>query len=205
MSAKGQSRNPRGEGERLREALLAAAAGLLTEDPDLQHLSVRAVTSRAGVTHTAMYLHFADKQALIEAVKVRCFDDLAEVLADAVREAPDDPAARLRKVGEAYLRFATARPGHYAVMFHAGHPAQVTPAPEHVRAAGLRAFDSLVALTADVTGGRDARDAAAALWLSLHGWASIRQSMPWFPLPDELSYVASQVHALARGTQVPGA
>ena len=65
---KSRSPNPRGQGERLRTALLDAARDLLLELGDQSKLSVRAVTARAGVTPNALYLHFADKEALLRAV-----------------------------------------------------------------------------------------------------------------------------------------
>jgi AcrR family transcriptional regulator len=51
---------------------------------------VRAVTSRAGVTPTALYLHFADKKQLLDEVKDRCFKELRRYVLDAEeRAAPD--------------------------------------------------------------------------------------------------------------------
>ncbi|MEV4536480.1 TetR/AcrR family transcriptional regulator [Asanoa sp. NPDC049518] len=197
MSAAAQSRNRRGEGERLRDALLTAAADLLSEDPDIDHLSVRTITARAGVTHTAMYLHFADKQALIEAMKTACFAELTQALTDAVHDVPDDPVAGLRAAGEAYLRFGAARPGHYAVMFHSAR-AGVADTPDTVRSAGMRAFHQLVDLAAAVVGEADAHDAATNMWLALHGRITIRRSMPWFPMSDDITYVREQVNALTQ-------
>jgi AcrR family transcriptional regulator len=52
MASTTRSRNPRGQGERLRAALMDAARDLLLELGDQDKLSVRAVTARAGVTPT---------------------------------------------------------------------------------------------------------------------------------------------------------
>src|ERR1700738_2512077 len=113
-----RTRNQRGEGERLRESLLEAAAELLAESRDVEGLSVRAVTARAGVTPTALYLHFADKEDLARAVKKRSFSELAEMLRADGGEHDDDPEAQLVALAHAYLRFAREHPGHYAIMFH---------------------------------------------------------------------------------------
>ncbi|MGE4427381.1 MAG: TetR/AcrR family transcriptional regulator [Solirubrobacteraceae bacterium] len=112
-------RNPRGEGERLRDVLLDAATDLLAELHDVDAMSVRAVTRRAGVSPTAMYLHFADKDELVTATKSRCFTALRDRIdAAAERTAADDPTVRLRAMGAAYLAFAREQPGWYAVCFH---------------------------------------------------------------------------------------
>ena len=74
-----RARSPRGSGEDLREALVAATAGLL-ETQDLNSLSVRTVTSATGVSPTALYLHFADLAELLRAVKARFFGELRDSL-----------------------------------------------------------------------------------------------------------------------------
>ena len=57
-------RNRRGEGQRLREELLAAADAIVTETGDGSALSLRSVAARAGVAATSVYLQFADIDAL---------------------------------------------------------------------------------------------------------------------------------------------
>src|SRR5204863_94235 len=116
---------PGGEGERLRTALLDAAGELLAQARDVDELSVRAVTARAGVSPTALYLHFADKEALVVAVKKSCFEGLGAVLREADAKHEGDPGEQLRAMGRAYLRFAREQPGRYAILFHTQHtPAQ---------------------------------------------------------------------------------
>src|SRR5918912_2806062 len=92
-------RNQRGEGERLRTALLDAAAELLAESQDVEQLSVRAVTARAGVSPTALYLHFQDKEELTRAVRERCAAALAEMLREADEEHGGDSFAQLVAMG----------------------------------------------------------------------------------------------------------
>src|SRR5271155_1404903 len=67
MASTTRTRNPRGQGERLRAALMDAARDLLLELGDQDRLSVRAVTARAGVTPNALYLHLAERGALLSA------------------------------------------------------------------------------------------------------------------------------------------
>jgi AcrR family transcriptional regulator len=186
-------RNQRGEGERLRTALLDAAAELLAESQDVEQLSVRAVTARAGVSPTALYLHFEDKEELTRAVRERCMAALAQRLRLADEEHAGDPFAQLVAMGLAYLRFAYEQPGQYAILFHTRTPKGThhkTRAPD--LGVGDECFALLVnAVTRCVRKEDEERlfELACELWLPLHGRAMIRAAMPDFPLPDEESYV----------------
>src|SRR5471030_520484 len=79
-----RKRNPRGQGDQLRTALMEAARDLLLELGDQDKLSVRAVTARAGVSPNALYLHFADQEALLGAVMVGTYHELRSFLQAAV-------------------------------------------------------------------------------------------------------------------------
>ena len=109
-------RNRRGEGARLREDLLAAAAGLVDEHQSLDGVGLRAVASAAGVTPNAVYRHFEDHDALLRATVEWCWDRFVEaVIAGAPADA--DPYVRLRASGDAYVAFAQAHRGWYRLMF----------------------------------------------------------------------------------------
>ena len=73
-----RTRARRGEGHRLREELVAAASDLLGELGDPNQLSMRAVAAAAGVTPPSIYLHFADKTALLDEVCCAYFEKLDE-------------------------------------------------------------------------------------------------------------------------------
>ncbi len=113
----GRTRNPRGQGERLRTTLMDAARELLLELGDQDKLSVRAITARAGVSPNALYLHFADKDELLSALMI------AELQGTARLPARGRLAGRLRRSscarsGSRYIEFATQRPGIYRVPVH---------------------------------------------------------------------------------------
>ena len=187
-------RNQRGEGERLRTALLDAAAELLAESQDVDELSVRAVTARAGVSPTALYLHFQDKEELTRAVRERCTAALGEMLRQADEQHEGDAFAQLEAMGLAYLRFAYEQPGQYAILFHTRVPKKgdhrKTQAPD--LGVGDECFALLVNAVTRCVNRKDQGsvfELSCALWLSLHGRAMIRAAMPDFPLPDEREYV----------------
>ena len=71
-------RAPRGSGEQLRDEILTAATDLLIETGDEKAVSIRSVAQRVGVTPPSIYLHFADKTALLDAVCCQYFEKLDE-------------------------------------------------------------------------------------------------------------------------------
>jgi AcrR family transcriptional regulator len=110
-----RQRNPRGQGERLRDDIIEAASRLLA-DPAGPPLTLRAVARAAGVAATSVYLHFADIESLTLAVAERRFAELVQVQ-DAAREQSSDPCQQVRDGCLAYCEFGLAHPGHYQVMF----------------------------------------------------------------------------------------
>jgi AcrR family transcriptional regulator len=182
-----RDRNPRGEGEKLRASLLEAATELIAESENPENVSVRAVTRRAGVSPTALYLHFENREELFRAVSEECFAELHEVMGEAGPAAGGDPRAQLVAMGHAYLRFARERPGHYAVLFQR-HLAPDSEAGD--TKIGMHVFESLVEVVrANGVPDDDAFDYGVVLWMGLHGRAAVASAMPGFPFPDEDRYV----------------
>ena len=182
-----RDRNPRGEGERLRATLLEAATGLIAESANPEDVSVRAVTRRAGVSPTALYLHFENREELFRAVSEAGFAELGAAMAAASAGAGEDPRDQLVAIGHAYLRFARERPGHYAVLFQR----HITPSREDDEPkVGMDVFESLVAVVRRCGVPEDeAFDHGVLLWMALHGRSSVPAAMPGFPFPEDDRYI----------------
>src|SRR5438876_11800315 len=106
-------RRPRGA---VRDGLVAAGLELARAGgPDA--VVLREVTRMVGVVPNAAYRHFADRDALLAAVRDAAVKQLAQRMADGmsqVRAGPRTPVGarlRLRAVGKAYLDFARTEPG----------------------------------------------------------------------------------------------
>ena len=128
----------------LRAALLAQAKRALREQ-GLDGLSLRELARQVGVSHAAPRRHFADRQALLDALAESGWERLgAEVRAAAAR-AGADYEARLCAAARAYVRFATRDAALLEVMFAGGQGRQVAPLQE----AAARAFSVLVELIKD--------------------------------------------------------
>ena len=189
MSEPARRRAPRGRGAELRGEVLAAAMDLLAETGDESAVSVRAVAQRVGVSVPSIYLHFADKQALIDAVCEEVFEALHQRMRAAAERAPD-PFSALRAQGNAYVHFALENPEHYrVVMMQAHEPAQESV--DSVVSGG--AFGYLVesvqaCIDIGVLEG-EPLELALGLWAAAHGVAALLVAKPYFPWPDVYAFV----------------
>jgi AcrR family transcriptional regulator len=176
-------RNPRGEGDRLRQELVTAADRLLRGGKTIESLSLRAVAREVGIAATSVYLHFPDKASLLLAVYQRHFADLEQALSRAIAE-KNEPAARLRAMTLAYCQFAADYPDTYQVLFTmpAATPASGTPGPgtailEIVRLVIAECMD------AGLVHSGDPYEVALCLWAALHGLITLRAARPQVPWP----------------------
>ena len=110
-------RAPRGSGELLRDEILDAATKLLLETGHARSVSIRSVAQRVGVTPPSIYLHFADKDALMDAVCARYFEKLDPEMRR-LATLHTSPVEVLRAQGRAYVRFAVQTPELYRTATH---------------------------------------------------------------------------------------
>lgn len=150
------------------------AAVRLIQDDGIAALTLRGVGARLGVSRTALYRHFTDKDALLAAVAAEGFRMLREALQRAWDAAPHGPR-RMDGMGLAYVRFAVGHPSHYRVMFGADlSKARVVDES----GASVDAFQVLVdAIAAQQRDGFTRRDDPQALalyiWAVVHGVAML--------------------------------
>lgn len=102
----------------LRAELLAEAERTLREQ-GIEALSLRDLARRAGVSHAAPRRHFADRQALLDALAETGFARLGELMRAAIAGAGEDYEAQLQAVATGYVRFAIHDPALLELMFAA--------------------------------------------------------------------------------------
>lgn len=98
----------------LKNALIEAGADILSKE-GVSGLSLRKVALKAGVSHTAPYAHFADKQALIAAISTEGYRRLYAAIAAAVHRYPNSPARQLVEGAWAYVQFALTDTDHFKI------------------------------------------------------------------------------------------
>ena len=116
MTSVARVRARRGEGEKLREEILAAVSALLDETNDEAAVSIRAIAERVGVTPPSIYRHFEDKEAMLGAVCAEVFVQLTEGIAQAVASSKS-PLDALAEAGRCYVQFGLEHPEHYRLVF----------------------------------------------------------------------------------------
>ena len=109
-----QKRRERERAER--ERLIVTAARELAEAEGWDAVTTRRLAERVEYSQPVLYSHFKGKDAIMAAVAVEGFADLAAELR-AARLAASGPRQALAVVGEAYADFAERRPALYDAMF----------------------------------------------------------------------------------------
>jgi AcrR family transcriptional regulator len=192
-------RAPRGSGEQLREEILDATTELLLETGHAKAVSIRSVAQRVGVTPPSIYLHFADKDALLDAVCARYFEKLDEEMQ---RVAADQTSTIevLRAQGLAYVRFAMKTPELYRIAtMGEGRPggdvdvALNSSAFAHMRAAVEALMAEGIYPPADSTA------KALELWTVAHGVAALLISRPYLPWGDAEEFADRVLTAVCLG------
>jgi AcrR family transcriptional regulator len=155
----------------LRVALLESAERTLARE-GAGELSLRALAREVGVSHAAPRRHFADKQALLDALAEDGFERLARELDEAMAAAGDSLSEQLAAFAQVYVRFATQHAALLELMFAGKHR------EESLREASNRAFAGVlrVFVTAqaegEVVAGDPERVGIVAL-ATLHGIAEL--------------------------------
>jgi AcrR family transcriptional regulator len=158
----------------LRQALLQAAETAL-EARGVSSLSLRELSREVGVSHTSPRRHFADKQALLDALAQSGFQRFDATLAEAADRRARNFAARLTNLAQAYVEFALKHPALWVLMFDAKHR---PGAPPELLSASDAAFSHGPALfkagqtTGEVVPG-DAARLSLTLSAALQGLVSI--------------------------------
>lgn len=154
----------------LRSALVQASIALAREGgPD--RVVLREAARAAGVSHSASYRHFSDREALLDEVARFARNELAAEMRRQVNRFKD-PRRRLRAVGTAYVDFALAEPGLFRTAF-TSHPA-TSGGGEN--AGAIEPFDVLgqvldEAVAAGLLNPRRRAGAEFAAWSAVHGLA----------------------------------
>jgi len=149
----------------LRAALVDATLALVAEK-GVSGFSVAEAARRSGVSISAPYRHFADRDELLAAAAVRGYEELLERFRVATSRAPT-PADRVAAVSAAYVRFAAERRPMFELLFGAGLDKHRYP---DLEAAAMAVLDEVSGFArALVPGGDD--ELAGALIQALVGLA----------------------------------
>lgn len=194
-----RSRAKRGDGDLLATDILDVATDMLIETGSADAVSIRAVAQRVGITPPSIYLHFADKDALLTAVVSRYLGHLDEVLT-AAQEGAATPLDAASEQGVAFVKFALDTPELYRLA--AMTPSSVASDVDTVL--GAAAFVHLETTVEELQAEGyyrpgDPRPVALQLLTTVHGVASLLIAKPFLPWGDPLDYADKVISAACLG------
>lgn len=177
----------------LRAALVASAVEILEEGGAY---SMRAVARRAGVSPTAPYRHFPDREALDSAIAVEGVKELRGTLTQALESVPARASGAdvLAELGAAYVDFALRRPALFRLMFGNECDEESSDRVQAAQVLHTALGDRIAHLFPD----KATPELATALWSLAHGLAFLHLDGKYRPGPaDEVAVrVRASVAAL---------
>lgn len=211
-------RKRRGEGHTRRDEILQAAKELFLE-VGYEATTIRRIADRVGVSAPALYLYFADKEAIMVALCDQTFGFLTEEMGRIEGEGLA-PLDQLRRCGRAYVQFGLEHPREYWLTFMSGNTPKVIKErgghrggnidPTQPGAGGAIAFARLLGIFKDIEAAgitlRFPIETTAELtWMGLHGVVAALVNNPEFPWTDREGLIAGMLEIIERGVIKPPA
>jgi AcrR family transcriptional regulator len=197
-------RAPRGSGDLLRDEILDAATELLLDIGHAKAVSIRSVAERVGVTPPSIYLHFQDKDGLLDAVCARYFEKLDEEM-QRVSAKESNTVEVLRAQGLAYVRFAIENPELYRIATMGEWKSGSNVDAALASSAFAHMCATVKALMAEgVFPPGDEAGVALELWSAAHGVASLLIAKPHLPFGDAEAFTDRVLRAVFSGNMVIG-
>lgn len=100
----------------LKKDLLDKGLQLLTQE-GFKGFSLRKVANMCGVSHSAPYKHFKNKDELISAISIEVINSFKDSLNTVRVKYPDDPKLQLKHMGKQYIQFFVENPDYLKFLF----------------------------------------------------------------------------------------
>jgi AcrR family transcriptional regulator len=180
-----------------RHQLIIQTARQIAETDGWDAVTTRRLAETIEYSQPVLYSHFANKDAIVTAVAIHGFTELAERLHQARVTAADHRQA-LARVAQAYLDFGLANPALYDAMFRLdiGLAFGQTETPPQLHAG----FSELRAAVTPLAGDRHLDTFTEVFWSALHGLVSLtragrlRESQAALRLPMLLEQLQAHAH-----------
>ena len=196
------ARKAKGDGYLRRVEILEAAERIFVAE-GYEGATIRKIADEVGVSSTALYMHFRDKDEILHEICLAAMQALLEQNS-LIAARPVDSVARVRLMLEAYVRMGLEHPNAYRLVFcstpRAGGPIQVATAE-----IGSQCYECYVGVVREIAGSGRLRVvnpdcAAQALWAACHGLVTLmitRPTVKWAPAGELTSVmVEGLLHGL---------
>ena len=177
-----KSRSKYHHGE-LRSALVSLAVKEIAR-AGVEKLSLRSLARQAGVSPTAPFRHFPDKQTLLAGIAIEGFEELARRLTE-TSESNAGIEDRFTELGATYVGFAQDFPVHYQLMF--GAVLGDFSASKELQEASAASYAVLDATLTEIKNNQqldhDVATLGGLVWSTVHGMASLVFNVPTARMP----------------------
>lgn len=167
--------------------------------------TIRRIAAKLGISSTALYVYFPDKDAILAEISNATFAGLIVEL-DQVRSNSPDPLSALAKSLERYIRFGLDHPNEYELTFVSRLPKRLPGKKSEDEKLGMQAFHRFydcvdAVVRADLTNETDTERLTQQLWAAIHGLVVLLLLRSDFPWADMDSLIRGHVEMLVRGVQ----
>lgn len=199
------ARKPKGDGHMRRGEILQAAERIFVAE-GYQGATIRKIADEVGVSSTALYMHFRDKDEILLEIADESIERLLAINSE-ISARPIDAVVRVRLMLDAYMAFALDNPNAYQLVFCSSDGA-LTKAKEEAVAAtqnlGERCFDKFMGAVREIAAsGRlrtgSAESAAQTLWAACHGLVALLITKPEFHWESQAELRAVMLDGLLHG------
>ena len=195
-------RKRKGQGPQRRAEILETAKQLFVEE-GYAATTIRRIAAKIGISSTALYVYFSDKDAILVEICDKTFAGLIVEL-DEVRRDTQDPLDALTKSLERYIRFGLDHPNEYELTFLTRRTKELQKLKPENENLGMQAFgrfrdcvDAVVRTGA--TNDLDTQRLTQQLWAAIHGLVALLLLHSEFPWSEVNSLVKGHVTMLVQG------
>jgi AcrR family transcriptional regulator len=186
------ARKAKGDGH-LRRAEILRAAERIFIAAGYEGATIRKIADEVGVSSTALYMHFQDKDQILLEICDRVINELLAINLR-ISTRPGDPVGRVRDMLAAYMHFAIENPNAYRLMFCEASMGDSARRRDATVQLGERCYEKFSGVVGEIAvQGRlrtgDVPAVTQTLWAACHGLISLRIAKPdfeWSPLDTSI-------------------
>lgn len=193
------ARKSKGQGGERREEILEHAMQLFAHH-GVHDVSTRRIAEAVGVSQPTLYAYFPTKDAILEEVCARAFDELRRRMVAIGQNR--DAARRIEDMTRGYIRFGLEQPDAYRIAFMIEGLRE--HAPDRPKP-GKDVFDMCRGCLREHLGADHPQleIAAQSLWANMHGLVSLLLARPGFPWAEREALIDHHVGGVLAALPTP--